>query len=161
MQQISKEEVQDVFIGDGGLPQKPEPPWDCKLTFHINGLTNEYDGQAVYLRQGGVIKVPCFPEYEDLDFPLWESLEVFVTSGGSSTAIKVYKRKLQTYQSKTLRYSGHFEQFRAYQLLALFQLKPIKGGRHKVVSRKIFHALLEPKIKASPGFKDICLIRGS
>ncbi len=153
------DEAQDVFIWDGGLPQKPEPPWNYKLTFHINGLTNEYDGQAVYLRQGRKVKVPCFTEYELVDFPPLGKLEAFVTSGGTSTAIRVYKGKLRTYQNKTLRYPGHFEQFKAYQLLGLFQLEPIKVGRQKVVPREVFHALIEPKIKASPGFKDICLIR--
>jgi len=153
------DEAQDVFIWDGGLPQKPEPPWNYKLTFHINGLTNEYDGQAVYLRQGRKVKVPCFTEYELVDFPPLGKLEAFVTSGGTSTAIRVYKGKLRTYQNKTLRYPGHFKQFKAYQLLGLFQLEPIKVGRQKVVPREVFHALIEPKIKASPGFKDICLIR--
>ena len=151
--------ARDVFIWDGGLPQNPKPPWNYRLTFHINGLTNEYFGEASFLRRGRVVKVPCFTERETVDFPPLGKLEAFVTSGGTSTAIRAYEGRLRTYQNKTLRYPGHFEQFRAYQLLRLFDLKPVSVGGQMVVPRDFFHALLEPQIKAGKGFKDIGLIR--
>jgi len=40
------DETDSVHIFDGGLPQNPAPPWNYQATFHINGLTNEMDGQA-------------------------------------------------------------------------------------------------------------------
>lgn len=73
---------QDVYIWDGGLPQNPMPPWNFQLTFHVNGLTNEYYGEATYLREGRIIKVPTFAEYELIDFPPIGKLEAFTTSGG-------------------------------------------------------------------------------
>lgn len=149
----------DVFIWDGGLPQKPKPPWNYKLTFHVNGLTNEYFGMAAFLREGQVVKVPCFTEHELLDFPPLGQLEAFVASGGTSTAIHTYKGKLRTYQNKTLRYPGHCEQFHAYQMLGLFEPEPMIMGQYKIIPREFFHTLLEPKVKAPDDFKDICLIR--
>ena len=35
------EEPEDLFIWDGGLPIKPEPPWNYQLAFNRNGRTNE------------------------------------------------------------------------------------------------------------------------
>jgi len=151
--------AQDVFIWDGGLPQNPKPPWNFRLTFHINGLTNEYHGYATFLRQGRPVKLPCFTEYELVDFPPLGKLEAFVTSGGTSTAIQTYKGKLRTFQNKTLRYPGHYEQFRAYQLLGLYDLEPISVGENKIIPRDFFHTLLEPNIRAPKKYKDICLIR--
>jgi lysine 6-dehydrogenase len=153
------DEAQDVYIWDGGLPQNPEPPWKYQLTFHINGLTNEYFGEAMFLRQGRLVKVPTFSEHELLEFPPFGQLEAFVTSGGTSTALKAYANKLRTYENKTLRYPGHWEQFRAFMLLGLFELEPVSVGTRQIIPRDFFHALLEPKIKAREDFRDVCLIR--
>lgn len=153
------DEAQDVYIYDGGLPQDPVPPWNYRVTFHINGLTNEYDGEATFIRDGQLIKLPTFSEYEVLDFPPLGELEAFVTAGGASSATVTYQGKLRTYQNKTLRYPGHFEQFRAFKLLGLFGLEPVSLGKHPVVPRDFFHTLLEPKIRADESFRDICVIR--
>lgn len=153
------DEARDVYIWDGGLPQHPHPPWSFLLTFHINGLTNEYDGEATFIRDGHVIKLSTFSEYELVDFPPFGTLEAFVTSGGTSSAVMTYKGKLRTYQNKTLRYPDHFEQFRAYKLLGLFDMEPISLEGNEIIPRDFFHVLLEPKIKAPENYRDICLIR--
>jgi lysine 6-dehydrogenase len=36
------DEATDLYMWDGGLPQKPRPPFNYLLTFHVAGLTNEY-----------------------------------------------------------------------------------------------------------------------
>ncbi len=153
------DEAHDVYIWDGGLPQDPEPPWNYRVTFHINGLTNEYDGEATFIRDGKVIHIPTFTEYERMNIPLLGELEAFATSGGTSTAIRAFQGKLRTYQNKTLRYPGHFEQFRAYRLLGLFDQDPISAEGVRVTPRDFFHALLEPRIRADENFRDICVIR--
>ena len=153
------DEAQDVYIWDGGLPQNPSPPWNYRVTFHINGLTNEYDGEATFIREGQVINLPTFTEYETMNFPPLGELEAFVTSGGTSTAILTYKGKLRTYQNKTLRYPGHFAQFSAFKLLGLFDQDPLSLDGKKLAPRDFFHALLEPKIRADETFQDICLLR--
>ncbi len=153
------DKVQDVFIWDGGLPQEPNPPWNFILTFHINGLSNEYYGEATFLREGKVVKIPTFSEMEQIDFPPLGKLEAFVTSGGSSTAVKAYQGKLRTYQNKTLRYPGHYEQFRAFKLLGLYQEKSVSIKGHPVSPRDVFHALIEPQLLPPEKYKDICLIR--
>jgi len=151
--------AEEVYIWDGGLPQNPEPPWNFQLTFHVNGLTNEYYGEATFLREGQVVKLPTFTEYELIDFSPIGQLEAFVTAGGTSSAIKTYQGKLRTYQNKTLRYPGHFEQFRAFHLLGLFEEEPVLFKGKKIIPREFFHTLLEPKIEAGLDYRDMCLIR--
>ncbi|RKZ29416.1 hypothetical protein DRQ36_08690, partial [bacterium] len=58
------ENPREVYIWDGGLPQNPQPPWDYLLTFNIEGLTNEYYGNAFFLRDGKLTEVPCFDGLE-------------------------------------------------------------------------------------------------
>jgi len=153
------DQPREVYVWDGGLPQDPIPPWNYELTFHIDGLTNEYYGNAHFLRDGQIVEVPCFEEYEELDFaPPLGRLEAFVTSGGLSTAPWTFQGKLGRLENKTLRYPGHCAQFRAFAQLGLFELEPVQLDGIKIVPRDVFHLLLEPKI-TQPQIHDVCVIR--
>ena len=153
------EEPREVLIWDGGLPQDPQPPWNYACAFALGGLTNEYDGDAYFLRDGRVTPVPCFSGYELLDFPEpLGRLEAFVTSGGLSTAPWTFEGKLVRLENKTLRYPGHVAQFKAFADLGLLGLEPIAVGGQQVVPRDVFHALLGPQIQRED-FKDVCVMR--
>lgn len=155
----------NLFIWDGGLPLDPTPPWNYISTFHINGLTNEYDGLAWFIRDGKPAQVPCLGEVEKLMFPApLGHLEAAVTSGGLSTAPWTFAGKLQRLENKTLRYPGHWQTFQAFQQLGLFGQNPVtlkdpvtlKEG--SFIPREVFHTLLQPKI-SSDQVRDICIIR--
>lgn len=153
------EKPREVLIWDGGLPQDPEPPWNYLSTFHIAGLTNEYDGHAMFLRGGRITPVPCFADVELLDFPApLGRLEAFVTSGGLSTAPWTLEGTLERLENKTMRYPGHVAQFKAFADLGLLGLEPVEVGGHRVVPRDVLHALLGPKI-TRPVVRDICVMR--
>jgi len=153
------EEPNEVLIWDGGLPQDPQPPWNYACAFALGGLTNEYDGDAYFLRDGRVTPVPCFSGYELLEFPEpIGRLEAFVTSGGLSTAPWTFEGKLVRLENKTLRYPGHVVQFKAFADLGLLGLEPINLGGQQVVPRDVFHALLAPQIQRED-FKDVCVMR--
>ncbi len=149
----------NLFIWDGGLPLNPTPPWNYISTFNINGLTNEYGGPAWFIRDGKPTQVPCLSEVEELDFstPLGR-LEAAVTAGGLSTAPWTFAGKLQRLENKTLRYPGHWQTFRAFQQLGLFEQDPVTLKGESFIPREIFHALLQPKI-SSDLIRDICVIR--
>lgn len=153
------DEVLDVYMWDGGLPQNPKPPFNYLLSFHIAGLTNEYAEPAVYLRNWKVTQVPSITEVETVEFPPpLGTLEAFVTGGGLDTLPWTYEGKLRTLQNKTLRYPGHYEQLRAFRDLGLWDLNPIRVGDVEVVPREVFHALFEPKV-TDPTQKDLIIIR--
>lgn len=153
------EKPDNLYIWDGGLPLNPAPPWNYISTFNINGLTNEYEGPAWFIRDGKPTQVPCLGEVEKLDFPSpLGRLEAAVTSGGLSTAPWTFAGKLQRLENKTLRYPGHWKTFQAFQQLGLFELEPSKLNEESFIPRDIFHALLKPKI-SSEQVQDICIIR--
>ncbi len=150
---------EEVLIWDGGLPQDPQAPWNYVSTFNLGGLTNEYDGDAFFLRDGTVTPVPCFSGYEVLEFPEpLGKLEAFVTSGGLSTSPWTFEGKLKRLENKTLRYPGHVAQFKAFSDLGLLGLDAIAVGNQRVVPRDVFHALLAPQICRSE-VKDVCVMR--
>jgi lysine 6-dehydrogenase len=152
------DEASEVFIYDGGLPQHPKPPWNYELTFHINGLTNEMDGQAVFIRDSRICFVDTLSEVETIDIPPLGLLEADVTSGGTSTAPWTYLGKLCTYENKVLRYPGHFSWLRAFKTLGLFSEEPVRIGEVEISPRLFYHTLLEPKIFTQDP-RDICVMR--
>ena len=149
---------QTVKIYDGGLPQNPKPPWNYNLFFNINGLTNEYDGCATFLRNSKLTSVECFEDLEILEFDNYGNLEASVTSGGLSTMPWTFKNTLQTLENKTLRYKGHWQEMIAYRQLGLFDLDEKIFNGHKIIPREFYHHLLETKL-AEENVKDICLMR--
>ncbi len=145
-----------VYIYDGGLPQKPRPPWNYELTFNVVGLTNEYYGDATFLRDGRIVRLPLFSEFELLEVPPIGTLEAVVTPGGLSTAPWSFQGKLKTFQNKTLRYPGHWAQMQAFRDLGLFELEPIQVEGRKVVPRQVFHALFAPLVTPHE-IHDVCI----
>lgn len=153
------EEPEEVLIWDGGLPQDPQPPWNYVSTFSMGGLTNEYDGDAFFIRDGQVVPVPCFSGYEVLEFPEpIGRLEAFVTSGGLSTSPWTFEGRLKRLENKTLRYPGHVTQFKAFSDLGLLGLDPIAVSGQHIVPRDVLHALLAPQI-CRDEVKDVCVMR--
>lgn len=152
------DETHAIHIYDGGLPQQPKPPWNYQLTFHINGLTNEMDGKAVFIRDGEIAYVDTLTEPEFIDFPPLGRLEADITSGGTSTAPWTFKGQVQTYENKTLRYAGHFEWLRAFKQLGLFSEQAVMVNDQSIVPRQLYHTLLEPQI-AAPHVRDVCAVR--
>jgi len=156
------EQPRDVFLWDGGLPQQPHPPWNYILTFNFEGLINEYSGTTEFLREGRLVEVPCFKELERVSFPppIGE-LEAFTTAGGTSSAPRTFLGRLRTYQNKTLRYPGHWAQWKALRDAGLFGEAPVTtGDGHGVRPRDMLRELLDPQIRPRPGEKDVCILRG-
>jgi lysine 6-dehydrogenase len=149
---------EEVYLYDGGLPQRPQPPWNYALTFAIEGLTNEYYGGMTILRDGQLFHAPCFTEFEMMDIPAIGKLEAFLIAGGASTAPWSFQGKLRTYQLKVLRYPGTFAQLKAFSDLGLFDLKPVNVNGNEVVPREIFNALFEPQVRVDH-IEDVCIVR--
>ena len=152
------DEAREVHLYDGGLPQDPIGPWKYQLTFHVNGLTNEYDGAATFIRDGRLVQVPTFTELETLEIPPLGTLEAFVISGNLSTTPHTHLGKLERYEAKVLRYPGHFATFEAYKRLGLFSENAVDVDGGHVVPRHLYHRLLEPKITAR-NIRDVCVMR--
>jgi len=153
------EEAVDVYMWDGGIPQKPRPPFNYLLSFNIAGLTNEYAEPAIFLRDWKVTEVETITELETVEFPEpIGTLEAFVTGGGTDTMPWTFEGKLRTLQNLTLRHPGHFARLRAFYDLGLWDLDPVRAGGVEVVPRDVFHALFEPKV-TFPEDKDMVIVR--
>jgi len=152
------DQTDEIYICDGGLPKDPKPPWNYSLFFNIEGLTNEYDEQAYFLKDGEIVEVPCFDNIENVSFDNIGELEAAVTSGGLSTMPWTFKNKLKVLENKTLRYKGHWEWMKAYRELGLFSREVIDHNDREIVPRHFYHQLLEKKLDHGR-VEDVCLMR--
>jgi lysine 6-dehydrogenase len=154
------DEPREVFLWDGGIPKNPKPPWNYILTFHFEGLINEYFGTTEFLRDAKIVNVPCFEEYELVDFPEpIGQLEAFTTAGGTSTGPRTFLGKLKTYQNKTLRYKGHYQNWKTFNDTGLLETKPVMINGSEIRPRDFLQKILEPQIRAKSGEEDVCIIR--
>jgi lysine 6-dehydrogenase len=152
------DETDEVLMWDGGLPQKPRPPFNYMATFHLAGLTNEFAEPGLYLREGQPVLVPPLEELEMVDFPPpIGRVEAFTSSGGVSTMPWTFAGKVRTLQNKTIRYPGHLAQLRAFYHLGLWDTEPVRVGEQEVVPRELFHQLFASKV-TFPGDRDVCAI---
>ena len=136
------DEPTDLLFYDGGLPLDPEPPWNYRLTFHVDGLLNEYAHPVTWIREGEPITVRNLDPDEtvtiELDPPLG-TMEAFPSNAGG-TLVRTLAAGLRTYEARVLRYPGHVAQMNAFRDLGLFGTEPVDVGGAMVVPRDLLLA---------------------
>ena len=150
-----------VVLYDGGIPENPRDPWRYELAFNMDGLTNEYCGHGLYIVDGQPHAVEVFEpdEYELVEFAEFGTLEAFATAGGLTTLSKTLAGQVRTLKNKTLRYPGHAAQFKAFRDAGLFDEDPVLVDGIEISPRAVFHALIEPRIRAAADYRDVVVNR--
>jgi lysine 6-dehydrogenase len=142
------DEVEEIHIRVGGLPQDPQPPLDYQLVFSVEGLINEYIEVARVIRDGRITEVESMTELESLSFDGFPPLEAFQTSGGTSTLPDTFLGRIRELDYKTIRYAGHCDKFKTMIDLGLCSSDEILVDYEKVTPRKVFGALLQKHLPA-------------
>ena len=152
------EQIDTIHLRVGGLPQHPRPPFRYQLVFSVEGLINEYSGQALVLRNSQPARIDALTEVEPIVFPPpYGTLEAFHTSGGSSLLPELFKGRVRELDYKTIRYPGHCEQFKTLLDLGFATAEPLTMGSNVMTAKELFFELLKKKLRGdSP---DVVLLR--
>jgi len=142
------DEIDEIHIRVGGLPQDPQPPLNYQLVFSVEGLINEYIEVARVVRNGEIVEVDSMTELESLSFAGFPPLEAFQTSGGTSTLPDSFSGKIKELDYKTIRYAGHCDKFKTMIDLGLCSSDEILVDYQKVTPRKVFGQLLQQHLPA-------------
>lgn len=142
------DQLDEIHIRVGGLPQNPQPPLNYQLVFSVEGLINEYIEVARVIRDGKITEVESMTEVESLEFDGFPPLEAFQTSGGTSTLPDTFLGKIEHLDYKTIRYAGHCEKFKTMIDLGLCSSEEIVADFVKVKPRKVFGELLQKHLPA-------------
>ena len=151
------EQIEEIHIRVGGLPQNPKPPLNYQLVFSVEGLINEYIETARVIRNGEIKEVESMTELESLEFDDFPPLEAFQTSGGTSTLPETFLGKLRELDYKTIRYAGHCDKFKTMIDLGLCSSEEMSATDAKFTPRKVFGELLQKNLPADE--PDYVLIR--
>lgn len=151
------DEISEIHIRVGGLPQNPKPPLDYQLVFSVEGLINEYIEKARVVRGGEIEEIDSMTELEDLSFDNFPALEAFQTSGGTSTLPDTFLGKVTELDYKTIRYAGHCAKFKTLIDLGLCSSEKIVADYVKVSPRKVLGELLQKTLPADE--PDYVLVR--
>lgn len=151
------DEVEEIHIRVGGLPQKPKTLLEYQLVFSVEGLINEYIEVARVIRDGKISEVESMTEIESLEFEDFPKLEAFQTSGGTSTLPETFLGKIKELDYKTIRYAGHCEKFKTMIDLGLCSSEEIMIDYVKISPRKVLANLLTTYLPADE--PDYVLVR--
>lgn len=141
------DEVLDVRLYCGGLPQHPKPPFNYKLVFNIEGLVAEYTDPAFAIRDYKIARPEPLTDAEELDWEGLGKMEAFVTSGGTSTAPLTFEGKVRTYEYKTIRFPGHCERMKLFADFGFWDLNPIEVDGCRIRPREVFHKLMAERLR--------------
>jgi lysine 6-dehydrogenase len=151
------DEIEEIHIRVGGLPQQPKTALKYQLVFSVEGLINEYIEIARVIRDGRITEVESMTEIESLVFDGFPPLEAFQTSGGTSTLPDTFLGKIRELDYKTIRYAGHCEKFKTMIDLGLCSSEEILVDYAHVTPRKVFGELLTRHLPADE--PDYVLVR--
>jgi lysine 6-dehydrogenase len=142
------DQIDEIHIRVGGLPQDPQPPLNYQLVFSVEGLINEYIEIARVIRDGQVKEIESMTEIEPLEFDGFPPLEAFQTSGGTSTLPDTFLGKIRELDYKTIRYAGHCERFKTMIDLGLCSSDEMIHEHRTITPRRVFAELLEKHLPA-------------
>lgn len=150
--------VEHLRLRVGGLPVHPVPPFNYQLVFSVEGLVNEYSGNATILRDGRVEHVEAMTGLESIEFPKpFGVLEAFHTSGGASELPTMLEGRVKNLDYKTIRYPGHCERMKVLLEAGFASDELVQTGANIFTEREVFFELLRRKLPtAGP---DVVLLR--
>ena len=100
------EELRDVHMRVGALPQYPVNALRYKLTWSTDGLINEYCNPCQAIHDGRRVEVIALEGLEHLSLD-GVRYEAFNTSGGLGTLCDAFEGRVDSLNYKTVRYPGH------------------------------------------------------
>ncbi|MDQ1279584.1 MAG: lysine 6-dehydrogenase [Thermoproteota archaeon] len=126
--------VDEVHIRCGGIPQAPTPPLGYKVVWSLDGVIDEYLERVTIVKNGNVECIEPLSGLENIAFDNINSdLECFYTQGLSTLPSSLGNVGEMDY--KTIRYSGHCEKMRFLASLGLLSSDPIDLGGIKMSPR--------------------------
>lgn len=152
------DQVDELHIKCGGIPEKPEPPLGYKIVFGGRQLPlREQDGYRV--EAGRLQPVPRYSGVETITFPGLGKLEAWHETFMPWLLDLPALQTLEAGTQKTIRWPGYAAKVAVLKELGLLSLEPVEVEGVKVVPKKLLDALLYPQVAMKEGERDITVLR--
>jgi saccharopine dehydrogenase-like NADP-dependent oxidoreductase len=147
------EEVKELKIYVGGIPERPIPPLGYLVTWSPEDLIEEYVRDARLIESGSLTKKPALSDLERIYIPEIGELEAFLTDG-LRTMLKTLKG-VEFMAEKTLRWPGHAEKIELLRTLGYFSKEPISNSEG-ITPAHVTARLFREKLKGDS--KDLVIL---
>ncbi|SEQ85022.1 lysine 6-dehydrogenase [Virgibacillus subterraneus] len=138
------DKLEEIKLYVGGIPLKPEPPFEYNHVFSMEGVFDHYTDPSLIVRNGVKQEISSLTEVERVYFEKFGPLEAFHTSGGTST-LSISYPNLKTLEYKTIRYPGHAEKFKLLVDLNLTRMDyQVDVNGQKINPREVLLKVLDP-----------------
>jgi saccharopine dehydrogenase-like NADP-dependent oxidoreductase len=117
------DELEDVVVYVGGLPQNPRPPLNYKVTWSVEDLFEEYTRKTKIVKNYELVEVEALEGLEDVEFEGIGVFEAFFTDGVRTLHQTI---KAKNIWEKTLRYKGHVEKIKFLIKLGLLSKERLR-----------------------------------
>lgn len=150
------DELLDVAIYVGGLPQVREWPYEYKAGFSPIDVIEEYTRPSRYRENGKLQVNPALSDPELLFFPGVGTLEAFLTDGLRSL---IHTIPAPNMVEKTMRYPGHIEKMAMLRETGFFSQEEIEVKGKKIRPLDLTTRLLFPMWEMKEGDADLTVLR--
>jgi saccharopine dehydrogenase-like NADP-dependent oxidoreductase len=100
------DELHDVRLRVGALPQYPSNALNYNLTWSTDGVINEYCEPCEEIANGELVFAPALEEREEFSLD-GVTYEAFNTSGGVGSLCETLRGRVRNLNYRTIRYPGH------------------------------------------------------
>lgn len=139
------EEVRELKIYVGGIPEEPVPPLGYLITWSPEDLIEEYVRDARIVENGSIVRKPALSDLERIHIPEIGELEAFLTDG-LRTMLKTL-RGVGFMVEKTLRWPGHAEKIELLRTLGYLSKEPLQFDNESVSPAQLTARLLRERLK--------------
>ncbi len=152
------DQVDELHIKCGGIPERPTPPLGYKIVF--GGRKLPLREEDAYVVEDGELKpVPRYSGVERVFFPGVGEVEAwhegFMPWLTDLEALKGLKAGTQ----KTIRWPGYAAKVTVLKELGLLSEEPVEVDGVEVSPKKVVDAVLYPHVKLEEGERDLTLFR--
>lgn len=148
--------IDNLKIMVGGIPQKPVPPFNYRITWSPSDLIEEYTRPARIYQNNKVITVPALTGIEEFYIPDIGKLEAFYTDG-LRTLLKTMCT-IKNMEEKTIRYAGHATIFKTLIECGFFSNKEVKFNHTKIPCYEFMFNYLKEELSKGPEYDITILI---
>jgi lysine 6-dehydrogenase len=152
------DQVEELHIQCGGIPEKPEPPLDYKIVFGGRQMPLR-DTDARVVEDGQLKAVPRYSGVEAVHFSGVGECEAWHEGFMPWLLDLEPLRGLKSGTQKTVRWPGYAEKVSLLRDMGLLSLEPVELDGSPVIPKKLLDAVLYPRVRLEEGERDITCFR--
>lgn len=148
------DQVAELHIKVGGIPEKPAPPLGYKIVFGGRQMPL-YESDALLVEGGQLRPVPRYSGVEAVSFPGVGQCEAWHEGFAPSLLRLAPLKGLRVGTQKTVRWPGYAAKVTLLKDIGLLSLQAVDVDGSQVVPKKLLDAVLYPKVRLEEGERDI------